>query len=105
MKRRTMLSTTVAAFLGLTVQIRRQNQTYLLTVPLLPLTGFLFTLWAVHQAVTRHWLELGDQVAAAATSLAAAATSLQVTLIIMGIIAGAVFWAMQREVGTCRISR
>lgn len=101
-RRRALSATTVAARLVLEIRVRDDRQVYFLTVPLLYLTGLLFSLWSCQQALFRGLLALHDLAAVADR----AATSFQVSLVFLAILAGALAWAIVgREVGPCRTDR
>ena len=48
-KRTTLMSTTIAVFIGLNMQVRRDNRAELITLPLLHLTPLLVWAWKVSQ--------------------------------------------------------
>jgi hypothetical protein len=48
-KRTTLMSTTIAVFIGLNMQVRRDNRAELITLPLLHLTPLLVRAWKVGQ--------------------------------------------------------
>lgn len=48
-KRTTLMSTTIAVFIGLNMQVRRDNRAELITLPLLHLTPLLVWAWKVGQ--------------------------------------------------------
>ena len=51
-KRATLMSTTIAVFIGLNMQVRRDNRAELITLPLLHLTPLLGWAWKVSQFLT-----------------------------------------------------
>lgn len=51
-KRTTLMSTTIAVFIGLNMQVRRDNRAELITLPLLHLTPLLVWAWKVSQLLT-----------------------------------------------------
>lgn len=64
-RRATMLSTTrVTVLLAINVQVQKDKELCLFTIPLLALTGLLFQWWVVNQTITGWWLKIGDTAAA-----------------------------------------
>lgn len=59
--RTTLMSTTIAVFVGLNMQIRRENRAELITLPLLHLTPLLIWAWKTSNlltGLTRSWSSL-----------------------------------------------
>ena len=57
-----MKSTQVYVMLALNVQIQNENDTRLMTLPLVPLTTLFFALWSIRQSWNRFWFELAMMV-------------------------------------------